>query len=57
MLQRREFMKVFSAAGLGGTLLPGVVWAQAQDKPAITKDMIDNAAKLPASPSPMNTKR
>jgi Asp-tRNA(Asn)/Glu-tRNA(Gln) amidotransferase A subunit family amidase len=46
MLQRREFMRVFSAAGFGGTLLPGVVWAQAQDKPAITKDMIDNAAKI-----------
>ena len=32
MLQRREFMKVFSAAGLGGTLLPGVLWAQSQGK-------------------------
>ncbi len=46
MLQRREFMKVFSAAGLGGTLLPGVLWAQSQGKTAITKDMIDNAAKI-----------
>ncbi len=46
MLQRREFMKVFSAAGLGGTLLPGVLWAQSQGKTAITKDMIDNAASI-----------
>ena len=46
MLQRREFMKVFSAAGLGGTLLPGVLWAQSQGKATITKDMIDNAAKI-----------
>src|SRR6266436_6205847 len=46
MLQRREFMKVFSAAGLGGTLLPGVLWAQAQGKPVITKEMIDAAAKI-----------
>ena len=45
MLQRREFMKVFSAAGMGGTLLPGVLWAQAHDKPAITAEMIDAAAK------------
>jgi len=46
MLQRREFMKVFSAAGVGGTLLPGVLWAQAQGKPVITKEMIDAAAKI-----------
>ena len=46
MLQRREFMKVFSAAGLGGTLLPGVLWAQSQDKTTISKEMIDNAAKI-----------
>jgi Asp-tRNA(Asn)/Glu-tRNA(Gln) amidotransferase A subunit family amidase len=46
VLQRREFMKVFSAAGLGGTLLPGVLWAQSQGKATITKDMIDNAAKI-----------
>jgi Asp-tRNA(Asn)/Glu-tRNA(Gln) amidotransferase A subunit family amidase len=39
-------MKVFSAAGLGGTLLPGVLWAQSQGKATITKDMIDNAAKI-----------
>jgi len=37
MLQRRAFMKVLSAAGLGRTLLPGALWAQAQDKPVITR--------------------
>ncbi len=46
MLERREFMKVFSAAGFGGTLLPGVLWAQAQGKAAISKEMIDDAAKI-----------
>src|SRR5438477_678474 len=46
MLQRREFMKLFSTLGLSGSLLPGVLWAQAQDKPAITKEMIDDAAKI-----------
>jgi Asp-tRNA(Asn)/Glu-tRNA(Gln) amidotransferase A subunit family amidase len=46
MLQRREFMKVLSAAGLGGTLLPGVLWAQSQNKPAISKEMIDDAARI-----------
>ena len=46
MLQRREFMKVFSAAGLAGTLLPGVLWAQSQGKTAISKEMIDKAAKI-----------
>src|SRR6266404_7640079 len=46
MLERREFMKVFSAAGFGGTLLPGVLWAQAQGKAPISKEMIDDAAKI-----------
>lgn len=46
MLQRREFMKVFSAMGLSGTLLPGVLWGQSQGKPAITKELIDHAAKI-----------
>jgi Asp-tRNA(Asn)/Glu-tRNA(Gln) amidotransferase A subunit family amidase len=46
MLQRREFMKVLSSAGLGSSLLPGVLWAQAQGQPAISKAMIDAAAKI-----------
>lgn len=46
MLQRREFMKVFTAAGLGSTLLPGVLWAQTQGETSITKGMIEDAAKI-----------
>lgn len=46
MLRRREFMKVFSALGFSGTLLPGVLWAQAQGKIAISKELIDDAAKI-----------
>jgi Asp-tRNA(Asn)/Glu-tRNA(Gln) amidotransferase A subunit family amidase len=46
MVERREFMKLFSMAGLSGTLLPGVLWAQSEGKAAITKEMIDHAAKI-----------
>src|SRR5438445_5210228 len=46
MLDRRNFMKTCSGMGLAGTLLPGVLWAQAQAQAAkkITKEMIENAA-------------
>ena len=46
MVERREFLKVFSMAGLSGTLLPGVLWAQSEGKAAITREMIDHAAKI-----------
>jgi len=46
MVERREFMKVFAMAGLSGTLLPGVLWAQSEGKAAISKEMIDHAAKI-----------
>ena len=46
MLDRRDFMRVFSGLGLSGTLLPGVLWAEAQGKTEITKGMIDNAAAI-----------
>jgi Asp-tRNA(Asn)/Glu-tRNA(Gln) amidotransferase A subunit family amidase len=48
MLDRRNFMKTFSGMGLAGTLLPGVLWAQAQAEGAkkITKEMIDSAAAV-----------
>jgi len=41
-------MKTCSGLGLAGTLLPGVLWAQAQAQGAakITKEMIDNAASI-----------
>ncbi len=48
MLDRRNFMKTCSGMGLAGTLLPGVLWAQAQAQGAkkITKEMIENAAAI-----------
>src|SRR5882762_819791 len=48
MLDRRNFMKTCSGMGLAGTLLPGVLWAQAQPPAAkkITKEMIENAAAI-----------
>lgn len=46
MLDRRGFMQTCSAIGLGGTLFPGVLWAQAEAQGAtkITKEMIESAA-------------
>lgn len=44
MLDRRAFLAVCSRFGVASTLLPGVLWALADDKPPITRDMIDNAA-------------
>jgi Asp-tRNA(Asn)/Glu-tRNA(Gln) amidotransferase A subunit family amidase len=46
MLDRRNFMKACSGVGLGATLFPGVLWAQAQGAKKITKEMIDNAAAI-----------
>src|SRR5579864_5105382 len=48
MLDRRSFMKACSGVGLGATLFPGVLWAQAQADGAtkITKEMIENAAAI-----------
>jgi Asp-tRNA(Asn)/Glu-tRNA(Gln) amidotransferase A subunit family amidase len=48
MLDRRNFMKTCSGMGLAGTLLPGVLWAQAQAQGAkkITKEMIESAAAI-----------
>lgn len=47
---RRAFMSYFSSIGLGATLLPGVLWAQAgggqQPGPEITKEMIAGAEEL-----------
>ena len=44
MLDRRRFLAVCSAAGVGGTLMPGVLWAMAEEKEKVTKEMIDEAA-------------
>ncbi len=46
MLDRRNFMKACSTLGFSATLFPGVLWAQAQGKAKITKEMIDNAAAI-----------
>ena len=45
---RRAFMAYFSSIGLGATLLPGVLWAQAQQQqaPEITKEMIAAAEQI-----------
>ena len=45
---RRRFLAYFSSLGLGATLLPGVLWAQAQqsDAPEITLEMLQDALKL-----------
>jgi Asp-tRNA(Asn)/Glu-tRNA(Gln) amidotransferase A subunit family amidase len=43
---RRHFIAVCGGAGLSGTLLPGVLYTLAQGKPAVTKDLIDAAAKI-----------
>ena len=46
MLDRRQFLAAFSGIGLGSTLLPGTLWALAQGKPAITKEMIEKAEAI-----------
>jgi Asp-tRNA(Asn)/Glu-tRNA(Gln) amidotransferase A subunit family amidase len=45
---RRHFLGYFSSIGLGATLLPGALWAQAQqsDAPAITLEMLQHALKI-----------
>src|SRR5437588_12868823 len=46
MLDRRAFLAVCSRFGLTTTLLPGVLWAMADDKAKITRDMLDQAASI-----------
>ncbi|HJU42063.1 MAG TPA: amidase, partial [Vicinamibacterales bacterium] len=45
---RRRFMATFAGAGLGSTLVPGVLWARLQDAAAqrVTLAMVDDALKL-----------
>jgi Asp-tRNA(Asn)/Glu-tRNA(Gln) amidotransferase A subunit family amidase len=58
MLDRRRFLSACSGLGLGGTLFPGVLWAQAQAQGAtkITKEMIDSAAAIAGVPIPEEDK-
>ena len=46
MLDRRTFLTVCSRFGLTATLLPGVLWAMADEKRKVTREMIDNAAAI-----------
>ncbi len=46
MLDRRTFLAVCSRLGLTTTLLPGVLWAMADEKGKITRDMIDCASAI-----------
>jgi Asp-tRNA(Asn)/Glu-tRNA(Gln) amidotransferase A subunit family amidase len=45
---RRRFLATFAGAGLGSTLVPGVLWARLQDAAAqrVTLAMVDDALKL-----------
>ena len=47
---RRAFMAYFGSIGLGASLFPGVLWAQAQQQaaqgPEITKEMIASAEEI-----------
>ena len=45
---RRRFLATFTGAGLGGTLVPGVVWARVQDSAngRVTLVMIEEALRL-----------
>jgi Asp-tRNA(Asn)/Glu-tRNA(Gln) amidotransferase A subunit family amidase len=51
-MDRRAFLTVCSQFGLTSTLLPGVLWAMADSKPKITREMIDNAAVIADVPIP-----
>ncbi|MCU1219293.1 MAG: Amidase [Candidatus Angelobacter sp.] len=46
MLDRRTFITVCSRFGLTATLLPGVLWAMADEKGKVTRAMIDSAATV-----------
>ena len=46
MLDRRDFLAVCSRFGLTTTLLPGVLWAMADEKGKLTREMIDHAAAI-----------
>jgi Asp-tRNA(Asn)/Glu-tRNA(Gln) amidotransferase A subunit family amidase len=46
MLDRRNFLTVCSRLGLTSTLLPGVLWAMADQKQKVTREMIDSAAVI-----------
>ncbi len=52
MLDRRAFLAVCSRFGVAATLLPGALWAMADENGTITRDMIDKAADVADVPIP-----
>ena len=45
-VDRRGFMAYMSAMGLGGTLLPGGLWAQIQERGEITSEILADAGAV-----------
>ncbi len=45
-IDRRRFMAYFSAIGLGGTVLPGALWAKLQEQGMLSKEMVADAESL-----------
>src|SRR5258708_22737923 len=56
MLDRRKFIAACSTLGLTSTLLPGVLWAMAEEKGKIAREMIDYAAAIADVPIADNYK-
>jgi Asp-tRNA(Asn)/Glu-tRNA(Gln) amidotransferase A subunit family amidase len=46
VMDRRGFTAFFAASGLGGTLLPGVLWTMAHAQDVVTKEMVERAEKI-----------
>lgn len=44
--ERRAFLAYFTAAGLSGTLLPGVLWARVQEVGVVTREVLADAEKV-----------
>ena len=45
-VDRRGFMAYMGALGLGGTLLPGVLWAQVRERGEITSEILEDASAV-----------
>jgi Asp-tRNA(Asn)/Glu-tRNA(Gln) amidotransferase A subunit family amidase/Asp-tRNA(Asn)/Glu-tRNA(Gln) amidotransferase C subunit len=45
-MDRREFTAFFAASGLGGALLPGVLWGIVQGQERVTREMVERAEKI-----------
>ncbi len=52
MLDRRAFLAVCSQFGLTSTLLPGVLWAMADAKSKVTREMLEHASIVADVPIP-----